>query len=65
MFITKFGEWVRHKIRVIILKQWKKPETIYVNLQKLNRKLPYKFSDEKIYAVANTRLVYINKLMEM
>ncbi len=56
MFITKFGEWVRHKIRVIILKQWKKPETIYVNLQKLNRKLPYKFSDEKIYAVANTRL---------
>ncbi len=56
MFITKFGEWVRHKIRVIILKQWKKPETIYVNLQKLNRKLPYKFSDEKIYAVSNTRL---------
>ena len=26
-----FGLWMRHKVRVVILKQWKKPHTIYVN----------------------------------
>ena len=56
-FITKFGQWLRHKIRVILFKQWKKPKRIYINLQKLNNKiLPYHFSDEQIYSVANTRL---------
>lgn len=55
-FIDKFGQWLRHKIRVIILKQWKKPLRIYKNLQKLNKKLSYHFSDEQIYSVANTRL---------
>ena len=54
-FIDKFGQWLRHKIRVIIIKQWKKPRKIYKNLQLLNRKLPYKFSEEQIYSVANTR----------
>ena len=24
-FITKFGQWLRHKIRVILFKQWRKP----------------------------------------
>ena len=38
-FIDTFGQWLRHKIRVIILKQWKKPKRIYINLQKLNNKL--------------------------
>jgi RNA-directed DNA polymerase len=56
MFIDKFGQWLRHKIRVIIIKQWKKPRKIYKNLQLLNRKLPYKFREEQIYSVANTRL---------
>lgn len=55
-FITKFGQWLRHKIRVILFKQWKKPKRIYINLQKLNKVLPYKFPDERIYSVANTRL---------
>ena len=55
-FITKFGQWLRHKIRVILFKQWKKPKRIYINLQKLNKILPYHFSDEQIYSVANTRL---------
>ena len=54
-FIDKFGQWLRHKIRVIIIKQWKKPRKIYKSLQLLNRKLPYKFSEEQIYSVANTR----------
>ena len=48
--------WLRHKIRVIIIKQWKKPDKIERSLQLLNRKLPYKFSDEQIYSVANSRL---------
>lgn len=55
-FITKFGQWLRHKIRVILFKQWKKPKRIYINLQKLNKVLPYNLPDERIYSVANTRL---------
>ena len=57
VFMDKFGQWLRHKIRVILVKQWKKPERIYKNLQKLNKVLPYNFTDEQIFAVANTRLV--------
>ena len=56
IFMDKFGQWLRHKIRVIIIKQWKKPKKIYNSLQLLNKKLPYKFSEEQIYAVANSRL---------
>lgn len=55
-FIDEFGQWLRHKIRVILLKQWKTLSRIYKNLQKLNEKLPYHFSDEQLYSVANTRL---------
>ena len=55
-FIDEFGHWLRHKIRVILFKQRKKPKRIYINLQKLNKVLPYNFSDEQIYSVANTRL---------
>ena len=29
---------------------------VYKSLQLLNKKLPYKFSEEQIYAVANSRL---------
>lgn len=55
-FIDIFGQWLRHKIRTIIIKQWKIPRKIYRSLQLLNRKLPYHFSDEQIYSVANSRL---------
>lgn len=55
-FIDKFGQWLRHKIRVIILKQWKKPLTILRNLERLNRIMPYHFTDEQIYSVACSRL---------
>ena len=55
-FLKEFGEWLRHKIRVIILKQWKKPKRIYTNLQRLNRILKVNISDERIYSTANTRL---------
>ena len=55
-FMYEFGQWLRHKIRVIIIKRWKKPRTIYKNLTKLNNMFKCKFSDEDIYACANTRL---------
>ena len=56
LFIDEFGQWLRHKIRVIIIKQWKKPPTIYANLMKINKAYNCGFSDEDIYATANTRL---------
>lgn len=28
-FMEEFGEWLRHKIRIIVMKQWKRPKTIY------------------------------------
>ena len=56
LFIDKFGQWLRHKVRVIIVKQWKKPKTIYENLMKVNKAYNCGFTDEEIYSVANTRL---------
>ena len=51
-----FSPWLRHKVRVIIVKHWKKPPTIYANLIKINKAYNCGFSDEDIYATANTRL---------
>lgn len=56
MFMEKFGQWLRHKIRVIIMKQWKNSKTIYRNLSYINRKYKNNFDDESIYKVANSRL---------
>lgn len=56
LFISRFGEWLRHKIRVIIIKQWKNPLIIQRNLEKINRKYKLKFSFEDIFKVANSRL---------
>ena len=55
-FMEEFGEWLRHKIRVIVLKQWKTSETIYRNLVYLNRKYQCGFKHEDIFKVANSRL---------
>lgn len=55
-FMEEYGSWLRHKVRVIILKQWKKPKTIYTNLNKMNIKFQNGFSEEDIYKVANSRL---------
>lgn len=54
--MEKFGEWLRHKIRVIVMKQWKKPKTIYRNLSYLNWKNRNGFNHEEIYKAANSRL---------
>lgn len=56
VFITKFSQWMRHKVRVIIIKQWKKPLTIHKNLDKINQKYKYGFDFESIFKVANSRL---------
>lgn len=54
-FMTEYGQWLRHKVRVVILKQWKRPKTIYRNLQKMNRIVGCNFTDEEIFKVANSR----------
>lgn len=56
VFLFKFGQWMRHKIRVIIIKQWKLPKRIYTNLMRINKVFRCGFSDEDIHKTANTRL---------
>lgn len=56
IFLEEYGQWLRHKVRVVILKQWKKPRRIYLNLQKLNRIVGCNFTDEEMLKVANSRL---------
>ena len=56
VFLFKFGQWMRHKIRVIIIKQWKLPKRIYTNLMRINKEFRCGFSDEDIHKTANTRL---------
>lgn len=55
-FIDEFGQWLRHKIRVVILKQWKKPKTIRRNLTKINDKYQNRFTYEEIGKVSASRL---------
>ncbi len=47
IFLEEYGRWLRHKVRVVILKQWKKPKRIYLNLQKLNRIAGCNFTDRR------------------
>ena len=56
IFLDEFGQWLRHKIRCIIIKQWKKSMTIYRNLMKINITCKCNFSEGDIYKCANTRL---------
>ena len=51
-----FSPWLRHKVRVVILKQWKKPKTVYKNLMKLNVAFGCNMKDEDIFKVAHSRL---------
>ncbi|MDN6607186.1 MAG: group II intron reverse transcriptase/maturase, partial [Tetragenococcus halophilus] len=60
-YLAKFGQWLRHKVRVIIIKQWKLPQRIYTNLQQLNRLFKCHFTKENIYKVANSRLGWYRK----
>lgn len=56
LFLENLGQWMRHKVRVIIIKQWKKPARIHKNLEKLNKKFKCRFSWEEIFKVACSRL---------
>ena len=60
-FLEKFSQWMRHKVRVVILKQWKNPRTIYRNLMKLNKYTHANLSDESIFKVANSRLGWYSR----
>lgn len=55
-FLDIFGQWLRHKIRVVIIKQWKIPKCIDINLQRLNKVQKFSFTKEDTYKVANSRL---------
>ena len=54
-FMQDIGPWVRHRIRVIMVKQWKKPRTIMKNLKWYCWLFKFNFSDEEIFKVANSR----------
>ena len=53
---TVFAPWMRHKVRVVILKQWKKSKTIHKNLMKLNVSFRCNMSVEEIRKVSGSRL---------
>ncbi len=46
-FLDEYGQWLKHKVRVVILKQWKKPETIFKNLTALSRIQKCGFEEKK------------------
>lgn len=56
VFLEEFGQWLRHKVICIIIKQWKRPRTIYKNLMKLNIACRCKFTHDDIFKCANSRL---------
>lgn len=56
-FMDELGQWLRHKIRVIVMKQWKKPKTFYRNLCYLNRNHKNGFNNEAIFSKFKIRLV--------
>ena len=55
-FLDKFGQWPRHKVRVIIIKQWKKLKHICINQQRLNRLFQCRMTEEEIFKAANCGL---------
>ena len=61
-FMEEFGQWLRHKVRVVIVKQWRRPRTIYKNLSIINKLMKCGFSDEEIYMFANSRLGLYRKV---
>ena len=54
-FLKGLGEWLRHKVRVVIIKQWKKPRTIYKNLKKLRNITKMKYTDKELLEISNAR----------
>ena len=52
---AKISPWMYHKVRVVIVKQWKKYGTIYKNLLRLNRITNSNIDDTQICQAAMTR----------
>ena len=52
----RFSRGVQMNPGVIVIKQWKRPKTIYRSLSYLNWKHKNGFSHEEIFKVANSRL---------
>lgn len=50
-----FGQWLRHKVRVVILKKWKRPRTIYKNLMSMNLKFKCNYTEQELLGAANAR----------
>lgn len=46
MFIDNFGQWLRYKVIVIIIKKWKKLMRIYIQGSKLQARLVQKMWNE-------------------
>lgn len=51
-FMNDFGAWMRHRVRVIFLKQWKKPERIMGKLKWYCNKYQLSFTNEDLHKVA-------------
>ena len=56
MFMKQTGDWIRHRIRVVMMKQWKRPRTIFKNLKWYCNVFHFNFTDEDIFKVANARI---------
>lgn len=54
-FLDETGQWLRHRVRVIMVKQWKKPRTIMKNLRWYCIMFGFNFSNEDLFKVANSR----------
>ena len=54
-YMKEIGPWIRHRIRVIMIKQWKKPKTIMKNLRWYCDLFGFSFTDEDLFKVANSR----------
>lgn len=54
-FMDETGQWIRHRIRVIMVKRWKKPKTIQKNLRWYCTLFHFNFTDEDLFKVANSR----------
>lgn len=54
--MIRFGMWLRHKVRVILLKQWKRPAKIFKSLKWYDAVFHnFNFTEEDYFKVANSR----------
>lgn len=54
-FLKEFGKWMRHKVRVVIIKQWKNSKTILRNIERINKVFKKKVSKESLRKLAHSK----------